>query len=316
MVTKASPTPFDQKLFFVFIVTFASMTAFEFVGQIIYLIPPVWRSNIITILFTSGLAVIIAYFPLKSFYDKNVQLFMEMERRQQVEKELRESEAVVRRANRQLNLLSGITRHDINNQLTALNLPVDLLRMKISDPALQDCLSQITEASNRIAAMIRFTKIFEEIGAHAAVWQDLRTLVNSAGTDAVPGQVTLKDDLPGGLEVFADPLILKVFFNLIDNALRHGVRVTTIRFSFIAGNEGGIIVCEDDGEGVAADEKERMFDRGFGKNTGFGLAISREILSITGMAIKETGEPGKGARFEITVPKGAWRFAASRNVSS
>jgi signal transduction histidine kinase len=46
---------------------------------------------------------------------------------------------------------------------------------------------------------------------------------------------------------------------------------------------------------------------GFGKNNGLGLALSREILSITGITIKETGEPGKGARFEMTVPKGMYR---------
>ena len=51
-------------------------------------------------------------------------------------------------------------------------------------------------------------------------------------------------------------------------------------------------------------EKEKIFDRGFGKNTGLGLTLSREILGITGITIKETGEHGIGARFEITVPKG------------
>ena len=64
---------------------------------------------------------------------------------------------------------------------------------------------------------------------------------------------------------------------------------------------------EDDGVGVAADEKEKIFDRGFGKNTGLGLFLAREILSITGITICETGQPGKGARFEMTVPKGMWR---------
>jgi len=63
--------------------------------------------------------------------------------------------------------------------------------------------------------------------------------------------------------------------------------------------------------GIPAFEKKIIFDRGFGKNTGLGLAISREILDITGITIKETGEPGKGARFEMTVPKGAWRMAGN-----
>jgi signal transduction histidine kinase len=66
-------------------------------------------------------------------------------------------------------------------------------------------------------------------------------------------------------------------------------------------------VCEDDGNGVVAKEKEKIFERGFGKNTGFGLALSREILAITGITITENGEPGKGARFEMLVPEGAYR---------
>jgi len=41
------------------------------------------------------------------------------------------------------------------------------------------------------------------------------------------------------------------------------------------------------------------------------LFLSQEILSITGITITETGEPGKGARFEITVPKGAYRFTGT-----
>jgi signal transduction histidine kinase len=132
--------------------------------------------------------------------------------------------------------------------------------------------------------------------------------VHNAGTGATLGQVTLNNDLPANTEVFTDPLIVKVFFNLIDNALRHGSRITTIRFSSEARDRDLIIICEDDGAGIAMPEKEKIFERGFGKNTGFGLAISRDILDITGITIRETGEPGRGARFEITVPQGMWRI--------
>ena len=50
-----------------------------------------------------------------------------------------------------------------------------------------------------------------------------------------------------------------------------------------------------------------LFSRGRGKNTGYGLFLIREILAITGYAIHETGQAGKGVRFEITVPKGLFR---------
>jgi signal transduction histidine kinase len=95
----------------------------------------------------------------------------------------------------------------------------------------------------------------------------------------------------------------------MDNAMRYGGKITTIRFSAEEQDGDRIIVCEDDGEGVPADDKEQIFERGFGKNTGLGLFLAREILSITGITIRETGEPGKGARFEMTVPKGAWRLS-------
>jgi len=72
-------------------------------------------------------------------------------------------------------------------------------------------------------------------------------------------------------------------------------------------------VCEDDGDGVASGEKEKIFERGFGKNTGLGLFLSREILSITGIMIRETGVPGKGARFEMTVHEGSLRQTGNGN---
>jgi signal transduction histidine kinase len=94
----------------------------------------------------------------------------------------------------------------------------------------------------------------------------------------------------------------------MDNAMRYGGKITTIRFYVEEAGDEHLIVCDDDGEGVITEEKKKIFERGFGKNTGLGLALSREILSITGITIKETGESGKGARFEILVPNGAWRI--------
>jgi signal transduction histidine kinase len=71
-----------------------------------------------------------------------------------------------------------------------------------------------------------------------------------------------------------------------------------------------VIVLEDNGVGIPPGEKERIFGRGTGRNTGYGLFISREILSITGLTIRETGTFGAGARFEIRVPEGAFRLGS------
>jgi PAS domain S-box-containing protein len=224
------------------------------------------------------------------------------------EQELRKYSTSLTVANKKLNLLSSITRHDITNQLTVLVGYLRILQKNQPDPSFNDYFQKIATASQRISSMIQFTKEYENIGVNAPIWQDCRTLIDTTAKQVQLGTFTVKNDLPSGAEVFADPLISKVFYNLMDNAVRYGNKITTIRFSVEESGNDPVIVCEDDGDGVVAEEKERIFERGFGKNTGLGLALVREILSITGITIRETGEPGKGARFEMTLPKGAWRM--------
>jgi PAS domain S-box-containing protein len=218
------------------------------------------------------------------------------------------AEDALYQANKKLTLLSSITRHDINNQLTVLRGYLTILERRQPDPTLIDYFQKVSTAAERISSMIQFTNEYEKIGVHAPAWQNCRTLVETAAKHVPLGKLMVKNDLPADMTVFADQLINKVFYNLMDNAARYGGKIKTIWFSALESGDEYLIVCEDDGEGIVAGEKEKIFERGFGKNTGFGLALSREILDITGITITETGEPGKGARFEMVVPKGAYRF--------
>ncbi len=228
--------------------------------------------------------------------------------------ERKRAEEALHLANKKLALLAGITRHDINNQITVLQSYLAILEKKQGDPSFKEYLLKARTAAQRISSMIQFTKEYETVGVKAPLWQSCRTIVDTALKEAHPGQVTRKNDLPAGLEVFADPLIVKVFYNLMENAMQYGGKITIIRFSVEERDRDRIIVCEDDGVGVPASEKKKIFERGFGKNTGLGLALSQEILAITGITISETGEPGKGARFEMVVPEGAWRNAGRGNT--
>jgi len=62
------------------------------------------------------------------------------------------------------------------------------------------------------------------------------------------------------------------------------------------------IFIRDDGAGVSVQDKEKIFGRGYGKNTGLGLFLVREILSITGITVTEQGTLGEGACFVLTIP--------------
>ncbi|MDD1693115.1 MAG: PAS domain S-box protein [Methanoregula sp.] len=222
------------------------------------------------------------------------------------------AEAALREANKKLNLLSSITRHDIKNQIMVLKGYLTLLEKRQTDPALSDYFHKTSATAQRISSMIEFTREYEEIGAKAAAWHDARTLVEAVTKQAPLGQIVVRNDIPPGTEVFADPLIAKVIYNLMDNAVRFGEKITTIRFSLQERNGDRIVVCEDDGVGIPGEEKKMIFERGFGKNTGLGLAISREILSITGITIIENGKPGTGARFEMAVPEEGYRSSGSK----
>ena len=225
--------------------------------------------------------------------------------------EQKEAEEALRKVSRKLALLSSITRDEINNQLTVLLGFLHILEKKQPTLSSSEYFQKTGTAAKRISDMIRFSNEYEKIGIEAPLWYDIHKLVSKAAKQAPLGQVEVKIGLPAGMEVFADPLIIKVCYNLIDNAVRYGGKITTIWFSVQESGDEQVLICEDDGDGVPADVKEKIFNRGFGRNTGLGLFLSRESLSITGITIKETGKPGKGARFEMTVPKGMWRITQS-----
>jgi signal transduction histidine kinase len=147
-------------------------------------------------------------------------------------------------------------------------------------------------------------KTYHELGVLSPGWSLLQETVANAARAEVVFSGTCED-----IEVFSDPMLEKVFFNLFENAIRHGKHVTEIIVSCERAPDGLVILVEDNGIGVHPGEKERIFEKGFGKHSGFGLFLAREILSITGITIRESGNPGKGAKFEILVPKGQFRSA-------
>jgi len=235
----------------------------------------------------------------------NIELEQENVERRRVEKALAD-------ANKKLQLMTTITRHDLLNQLTALREYVELGEI-IKDKEPEKAWSHINSAAKVLGQVIntvRFTGEYQKIGVKSPVWQEIRALVNKSQENSSLN-VSLENDIPGGVEIYADPLIERVFTNLIGNAVRYGGKITTIKFGLNEEGDAWHILCEDDGIGIPADEKEKIFTYEYGINTGLGLFLSREILAITGITIQETGEPGRGACFEIICPPGSIRRAGT-----
>jgi len=207
------------------------------------------------------------------------------------------------RANEKLNLLSSITRHDILNQLTALSGYLELMGEGALTPQTKKYIETGKRIAETIKKQIQFTRDYHEIGVHSPQWYNVKKTIETATAPLCLRPGTLSVGIEN-ISIYADPLLEKVFYNLVENALRYGGEQTRITFSSLLQGDSITLVCEDNGEGVPEEFKEAIFKRQYFKHTGFGLFLSREILSITGLSIHESGEPGKGARFEITIPPG------------
>ena len=217
--------------------------------------------------------------------------------------DLKRAEEALMESNRQLNLMTNITRHDVLNKIMVILGYISLGRLKTTDEDLISILDKMESETRAIRSQIVFTKTYQELGARDPQWQDPVQLVSRL---QVPATISCHVEL-GDIEILADQMLEKVFYNLLDNSVRHGGNVTVVRIWSSEHNGSTTLFWEDNGTGIPYSEKEKIFDRGYGKNTGFGMFLVREVLALTGITVIETGVPGKGARFEMNVPKEACR---------
>jgi PAS domain S-box-containing protein len=217
--------------------------------------------------------------------------------------------------NRKLNLMNDITRHDMLNQLTVLNSYLALAGEQEADMATKKYLVRSEQVVDTIQAQILFARDYQKIGVESPQWQNISVTIARARLPQKISSIAI-DDRCSDFEIFADPLLEKVFYNLLDNAVRYAGPQPEIHFSVAEEHGRLVVICEDNGKGVSPENKEKIFQRGFGKNTGLGLFLIREILAMTGISIHETGEEGQGSRFEISVPAGMYRVTAAKKFET
>lgn len=217
----------------------------------------------------------------------------------------------LRLANTKLNLLIGVTRHDVINNLTVLMGYNDLLKHTVRDPTILAMLTKEESALQAIHRQIEFTREYYNLGVKSPLWQNICETATRAYSHFIT-PVAFTCDTPD-IEIYADPLLEKVFYNLFDNAIRHGESISHVRIYCVREDPDLLLIFGDDGQGILPENKEQIFKRGFGKHTGLGLFLTREILAITRIEIRETGEFEKGARFELRIPAGLYRFSDSSN---
>ncbi len=232
--------------------------------------------------------------------------------------EIHQYQEAIETTNKKLHMLSSITRHDILNQITSLMLYNELIQESKpyqTDPEIKSTIDKMKLLGSMIYKEILFSRDYEEIGIKNPVWIDIHNSIQVLKNEKAFEEVTISDRTRN-LLVYADPLFQRVLYNLFENAIRHGETVTTIDVSFqITDDNTCVLIVSDNGRGVPDSMKEKIFRKGVGSNTGLGLFLTKEILSMTGIEIKETGLSGSGARFEMMIPPGKYRRENPRSDS-
>lgn len=217
------------------------------------------------------------------------------------------AEGALRRTNAKLNMLGNLTRNDLAVAVSGLLERIAAGIQEFDDPAVRRHLEAISEEARIVQRRAEITRDYQDLGLQPPGWQPVQRVIQETTSCLLLPGISVRSWVER-LEVFADPMLDRVFSNLIENAARHGETVSSVVITYQILGDGLTISVEDDGKGIPEAEKERIFDYGIGTEGGLGLFLVREILTITDMTIQEIGTPGKGARFEIHVPPGGYRI--------
>ena len=218
--------------------------------------------------------------------------------------------------NEKLQVVGSLTRHDIRNKLAAVNGRIYLLKKRLDGNT--EALLQVQEmevAAQQMLRILEFERIYEQVGVEELEYIDVEGHLNEA--------VSLFSDLRDaelinechGLTVLADSLLRQVFYNLIDNTLKYGEKVSKVRVHYKEEENQLKLMYEDNGVGIPEEIKSNLFKEGFGKGTGYGLYLMKRICEAYGWTIQETGKHGQGAQFTMTIPRSSKDGKKSYEIS-
>jgi signal transduction histidine kinase len=206
--------------------------------------------------------------------------------------------------NEKLGVVGRLTRHDARNKLSVIANNIYLAKQKLADDHTSlEYLGDIESAVDQMDEIFDFARTYEMLGVEELSYMNVKKNVDEAAMlFSGLASVKLVNECQG-LTVMADSLLRQLFYNLIDDTLKHGEKVSQIRVYYKEGEDQLKLIYEDDGIGIPNYEKEKIFREGYGKGTGYGLYLIKKICEVYCWNIQETGKSGKGAQFTITIPK-------------
>jgi PAS domain S-box-containing protein len=233
-------------------------------------------------------------------------LDIDITERKKTEEELSRAMDRLVLVNEKLGVVGSLTRHDVGNKLMTAKSNLYLLKKQIGDnPKLTKYVDNVETALASSDEIFEFSRFYEKIGVEKPSAEHVFECFNQA-IALMPnlGKVEIINDCRG-LVVEADSLLKQLFYNFLDNSMKHGEKVTQIHLHYTQDVEGVKLFYEDNGIGMTEAYKLKLFTEGFstGKSTGLGLFLTKKMMDVYGWTIEEKGESCIGAKFIMTIPK-------------
>jgi signal transduction histidine kinase len=221
--------------------------------------------------------------------------------------------------------------HELRSPLTAIRTGLEVGLSHPDRAPWPEIARRAERQSRRLEQLIAELLVLAraDAGQLAARRQPVDLAALLAGLRAATPAPGISVDLsvPPGTTTAGNPEDLsRMFRNLLDNAVRYARRrvAITVRIT-AAGPDGVVVEIADDGPGIPAEERERVFGRFVrldasrehaSGSAGLGLAIAREIAAAHGATIVLTDAEGGGTRAVVTMAgtAGAGRETTVRSV--
>ncbi len=214
------------------------------------------------------------------------------------------------------NVSVGIA-HELRTPLTRIRHRLVELRDGGGDPELRDAgteqaLAEIDGALKTFDALLKIGQIEADVERRGFETVNLSSLVAELAEIYEPVAVEHGQHLevrvePGVALRGNRPLLAQLISNLLENAIEHTPPGTRIALGLRAGQEGPRLIVEDDGPGIPAAERERIFERFYRlersrstPGSGLGLSLVRSICALHGFTVSLNPQTS-GTRFEVAM---------------
>lgn len=231
---------------------------------------------------------------------------------------------ILARLERSLQLQKQFTSdaaHELRTPLAVLQLETSQLP---PSPVRERIKNDLSELGNLVNELLRFAQA-EDVMAHERdvvnVASVARTVCEDAVVAALPRRQTIElDHAAAGCTVAGNATLIEIAIrNLLDNALKYSPPGSTVA---VRVDSGPVVVVEDCGPGIPADQRGAIFerfwraDRQAGNGAGIGLALVRRIAQLHDGCARIEDRPAGGTRLVLDLTPGQNLPASSQKILS